>query len=221
MVWKYIATFICLVSGLAALILQIVAWSQDAQTLRYVSLAFFLVALATAVYFARRVWDQKHGKRLAAILTVLFLVGWGYAFLWGIWLEPPTPGCADYALQITSPLDGSTVRADVIGVQGPLQGNPPEGRLVVFIRSQDGTFNWPQTAPIEINPIQGAWKGAAALGGDPPQSYRIAIAFVGRSGHALLEMYHKMGRETGHWPGIEFLPDDIQICDEISITREP
>ncbi len=221
-VWKYIATFICLVSGLAALILQFVAWSQDAQTLRYISLAFFLVALATAVYFARRVWDQKHGKRLAAILTVLFLAGWGYAFLWGIWLEPPTPGCADYALQITSPLDGSTVRADVIGVQGTLKGAPPAGNIVIFVRSEDGTLNWPQFISIETDPILGVWKGSAnVLAGNDSLTYRIAIAFVGQSGRALLETYRKMGRDCSCWPGIEFLPDDIQICAEVSITRTP
>lgn len=221
-VWKYIATFIGLVSGLAALILQIVAWSQDAQTLRYVSLAPFLIALATAVYFARRAWDRRRGSLLAAILTVLFLAGWGYAFLWGIWLEPPTPGCADYALQITSPLDGSTVRADAIEVQGTLKRSPPAGSIVIFVRAQDGTLNWPQFTPPETDPMLGVWKGSAnVMAGTDPLTYRIAIAFVGKSGRALLVLYQKMGREIGHWPGIEFLPDDIQMCDEVSITRAP
>ncbi len=221
-VWKLLATFIGLISGLASLILQIVAWSRDTQTLRYVSLAPFLVALATAAHFGRRAWEQKQGKRLTTILTLLFLVGWGYAFLWGIWLEPPAPGCADYALQITSPLDGSTVQADTIEVRGTLLASPSEGSLVIFVRSQDGISNWLQFDPIKTDPILKVWKGSASvLSGNSPQTYRIAIAFVGKSGHAMLEMYRKMGLETGHWPGVEFLPEDIQMCDEISITRQP
>jgi len=221
-VLRWIATFIGVIGGLASLILQIVAWSRDAQTLRYVSLAPFLVALATAVYFGRRAWEQQRGNLLAVILTVLFLAGGGYAFLWGIWLEPPAPGCADYALQITSPLDGSTVRADTIEVRGTLRASPPEGSLVIFVRSPDGTLNWPQFTPLETDPILGVWKGSAnVFSGNSPQTYRIAVAFVGRSGRALLALYHKMGQETGHWPGIEFLPEDIQMCDEVSVTRVP
>lgn len=221
-VWEYIGAFIGLVGGLASLILQFVAWSRDAATMRYVSFAPFIAALATAIWFAYRAWKQRKGKHLAAILTALFLVSCGYAFLWGIWVEPPTPGCADYALQITSPLDGSTVRTDTIEVRGTLQGNPPEGSLVVFVRSADGVLNWPQFTPVEIDPVLGIWKGPAnVLAGNEPLTYRIAVAFVGKSGRALLALYRKMGQDCSCWPGIEFLPDDIQICDEVSITRAP
>lgn len=220
--WQSIATLISLVSGLAALILQIIAWSRDAETMRYVSLAPFLIALATALWFAQQAWEQKRGKRLVAILAALFLVSCGYAFLWGTWIEPRTPGCSDYDLHITSPPDGSTVRADVVEVKGTLQGNPATGRVVVFVRSQDGALNWPQFTSIEIDPILGVWKGSAnVMAGNSPLTYRVAIAFVGKSGRALLKMYQKMGQDCHCWPGIEFLPDDIQMCDEITITREP
>ncbi len=43
---------------------------------------------------------------------------------------------------------------------------------------------------------------------------RVYLPLVMRAGG-------NMGRETGHWPGIEFLPDDIQMCDEVTITRAP
>ncbi|MEJ5346710.1 MAG: hypothetical protein WHS83_17510 [Chloroflexus sp.] len=221
-VWQWIATFLGVISGLTSLILQIVAWSQDAQTLRYVSLAPFLIALATAVYFAHRAWDRKRGGLLVVMLSLLFLIGWGYAFLWGIWLEPYTPGCANYALRITSPLDDSTIRGNAIEVRGTLTDIPPAGSIVVLVRSQDGALNWPQFTPIGADPMLGVWKGSAnILAGKDPLKYRIAIAFVGKSGRALLALYQKMGQETGQWPGIEFLPDDIQICDEVTIMRTP
>lgn len=219
--WQSIATLISPVIGLVASFLQIIDWLRDAEKMRHVSLALFLIALATALWVAQQAWEQKRGKRLVAILAPLFLICCGYAFLWGARIVPRPPGCWYHDLHITSPLDGSTVRADVVEVKGTLRGNPATGRVVVFVRSQDGALNWPH-APIEIDPILGVWKGSAnVMAGNSPLTYRVAIAFVGKSGRALLKMYQKMGQDCHCWPGIEFLPDDIQMCDEVTITRVP
>ncbi len=67
------------------------------------------------------------------------------------------------------------------------------------------------------------WKGPANVpAGNEPLTYRIAIASVGKPSRALLEIYRKAVQNCSpDWPGIEFLSDDIQMCDEISITRAP
>jgi len=116
--WQSIATLISPVIGLVAVILQIIDWLRDAEKMRYVSLALFLIALATALWFAQQAWEQKRGKRLVAILAALFLICCGYAFLWGARIIPRPPGCWYHDLHITSPLDGSTVQADVVEVKG-------------------------------------------------------------------------------------------------------
>ncbi len=76
-------------------------------------------------------------------------------------------------------VDGSRVRADAIEVRGTLQGNPPDGSLVLFVRSQDGTLNWLHFPPIETSPIMRIWKGSATvLARDNPLTYSTAIAFL-------------------------------------------
>lgn len=215
-----IVAFIALLSSLATFTLQIRAWLRDAQTLRYVSIAPFLVFLATILWFAHKARAKNQAGWLQASRVVLLLVSCGYCFLWGTWVGPHTSGCSDYDIHITSPLTDTKVRQGVIDVIGTYRGDPPAGGIVIIVRLPGGSQNWPSSTPVQTDPILGVWKGSASLGGEPPQSYRIAVAFVGKSGRALVEYYNKIGRETGQWPAIEVLPDDIEICDEVSVVKE-
>lgn len=217
---QVVATFVAVVGALASLILQIRAWSQDAEQARYVSIAPYLIFLVIALYLAVQA-RAKNQQRLWGILAVLLFVSCGYAFLWGTWVEPRTPGCADYAIKITAPLTNASIPGGETEVKGTLRGSPPDGSVALIVRMPDGSHNWPQAAPLQIDPVLGVWRGRVTLGGDPPQEHRVAVAFLGRSGRILVDYFFKVGQETGKWPTIENLPDDVQICDQITVRKEP
>lgn len=220
-IWQYILTGITLVSALATFILQFIAWLQNAQTFRYVSIAPFVVFLVIALWSARKAWRENRAGRLWASLAILLVASCIYAFLWGTWVDISRSGCNIYNLRITAPLNGAEIRSGGTEVRGALRGNPPDGSLVLIVRMPDESHNWPQSAPIQVDPVLGAWRGQVFLGGEPPQEHLIAIAFLGKNGRILVDYFFKVGREAQGWPSLEYLPDDVQICDQITVHRQP
>ncbi len=211
---------ITLVSALATFILQFIAWLQDAQTFRYVSIAFFVVFLVTTLWFARQARRENRPGRLWTSLAILLVASCAYAFVWGTWIDISRSGCDVYDIHITAPLNGAVIHGDGTEVRGTLRGNPPEGSLVLIVRLPDGSHNWPQGAPIEVDPVKGTWRGRVSLGGEPPQEHLVAIAFLGRNGRILVDYFFKVGREAQGWPSLEYLPNDVQLCDQITVHRK-
>jgi hypothetical protein len=218
--WALIIALIALVVNLRDLILAILGGDQTTQMPRILSIAIFVVFLLTMGWFMSKVIAKNKVVWLWTSQVILLVAGFGYGVWIGTWIEPHTPGCSDYGIRLTSPSNDARVQAGVIEVRGSLAKDPTTGSIVVIIRSPDGSLNWPSSTPVQTDPILNVWKGKAALGGEAPQNYRIAVALVGKSGRALLEYYNKVGQETGQWPAIEVLPDDIEICDQVSVVKE-
>ena len=222
--WKGVLQFILFIIGFLGSVVtavsQIQGWVQETQTLRGLSVALFILFLVTMLWFARGAKVNNKWTHLWGGLGLLYIVSSGF-FIWiGTWIEPGGPTCSDYSIRITSPLNRASVQGGAVDVQGTYQGDLSNNNIVIIVSLPDGTHNWPSLAPVQIDPILGRWKGVAYLGEDSPQTYRISVALVGRSGRALLMYFTKVGRDTGQWPSIEVLPDDIQVCDYVLVEKK-
>jgi hypothetical protein len=221
--WKDILQLVLFVIGflgsVVASVSQIQGWVQETQTLRGFSIALFILFFVTTLWFVRGAQVNYKWTRLWGGLALLYIVSGGF-FVWiGTWIQPEAPTCSDYSIHITSPLNGTHVQGGAVDVQGTYQGDLSNDRIVIIVSLPDGTQNWLSLAPVQIDPILDRWKGIAYLGGDPPQTYHISVALVGKSGRALLMYFAKVGRDTGQWPSIEVLPEDIQVCDYVLVEK--
>lgn len=222
--WKDVLQSIFLIIGFLGSVVtavsQIQGWVQETQTLRGLSVALFILFLVTMLWFMRGAKVNNKWMHLWGGLCILYIVSSGF-FVWiGTWIEPKAPTCSDYSVRITSPLNGASVQGGAVDVQGIYQGDLSNDSIVIIVSLPDGTHNWPSLAPVQIDPILNRWKGVASLGGDPPQTYHISVALVGKSGRALLMYFAKVGRDTGQWPSIEVLTDDIQVCDYVLVQKK-
>lgn len=221
---KKVLQFVLLITGFVGTIVtslsQMLGWMQETQTLHIFAVVLFGLFFVSVAWFVYNAQVNQKWSWLWGSIVVLYIVSIGFFFWIGTWIKPRTPKCSDYSIHITSPLTGTSVREGVIDVKGTYQGNLSADRIVIIVSSPDGSENWPSSVPVEIEPTLGRWKGTAALGGEPPQSYRIAVALVGRSGRALLRYYYKVGLQTGQWHSIEVLPDDVEICDQVSVEKK-
>ncbi|MCS7179528.1 MAG: hypothetical protein RML46_06365 [Anaerolineae bacterium] len=217
--WKRVSGFLAFLNLLIALVLQVRGWLQDMLVLRYISAVPFFVFLVSVFWFGLQASVNRKRVNLWISLFILCIGSLGYGILVGTWIEPRRPGCADYDIHIIRPSDGAIVHTNIVEVVGSYRGNLVADNLVVIVTLPDSLESWPSSTPVHVDPILKRWKGVASLGGEPPQSYHIAIAFVGPSGRVLIEYYNKVGRVTGQWPSIEMFPDDVEICDVVAVDR--
>ena len=193
-------------------------WIQDPQAFRYLSIAGFALLVVGILWFYFRA-ENVNQKRRSVSLAVLCVVTILYSFWMGTWVEPSTPTCSDYGIRITSPTSGATV-GERFEVSGSFEVQPPEGSVILIVKSPDRSEYWPSSTPVEIDPVLRTWGSEAFIFGDPPLNQDIVVAITGRSGRALLEYYLKVGQQTGQWHSINILTDDIQICDRASVTKK-
>jgi hypothetical protein len=111
---------------------------------------------------------------------------------------------------------------DGVKVTGRCEGNPPAGSVVLIERSSDGSESWPQTDPeVVIDSTSGEWSGLVDFSGDDPGNYRIAVAYVGQSGRAVLDFYKQVvdnNSNADYWPWSDPLPDVIRIEAEVTVV---
>lgn len=123
----------------------------------------------------------------------------------------------DYGLRIEKPEDNAEV-GEWFDVSGAYTELPPRGSARLFNRSPLDAGYWPQSI-VEFDTAAKTWRGEFHLGADPPEEGQIVLAVVGESTRILWDYYWKVGEETGEWPPIEELPEDVFVCDERRVTK--
>lgn len=84
------------------------------------------------------------------------------------------------------------------------------------MKSDFGNRYWPKKNQFfnEISPNQWVWIGDAGISANAPV---VLVTFLGDSGQALVNHFHRVGDEHSVFPAIEQLTDDILICDQETI----
>jgi hypothetical protein len=127
--------------------------------------------------------------------------------------------CADYGISITSPGDGASV-SEQVPVYGSYTVKPPEGSLLLMVKSPDSSDYWPSSTPVSIDETLQRWEGEVKILGTPPIKQEVLVIMVGKSGRALYEYYVKVGNKTNNWESINILTDDITVCDAITVEKK-
>jgi hypothetical protein len=130
---------------------------------------------------------------------------------------PSSPTCADYGIKITSPQSGAKAWGAFM-VKGNYVNDPPVGGVLLLLKAPAGDY-FPQKEVI-IDYAQRAWQGEISLGDGSGKDYVIIVSIMGNNGRALFDYFTKVGTETGRWPAIVKLTDDIVECDRVSIVHE-
>ncbi len=130
----------------------------------------------------------------------------------------PTSTCADYGIKVTSPTSGASVGGQ-FPVSGSFTSKPPEGSLLIIVKSLDSSDYWPSSTPVQINEVSRTWSGEASIFGNPPVRQEIIAMVVGKSGRALYDYYLKVGNKTQDWESINALTDDAMECDRIVVEK--
>lgn len=136
---------------------------------------------------------------------------------------PPQPPllsttCERYGIKITSPQRGAYLVGQEFDAFGSFAVEPPKGSLWLIYASPDGRTYWPQFT-VETDPVRKTWKGKFIIGGDQFVTTDIVAAVTGKSGQILFDYFKKVGLETGSYPAIERLTDDVVECDRITVIR--
>ena len=74
------------------------------------------------------------------------------------------------------------------------------------------TQYFPQSEVQYGNAEKTSWRGTIRIGGNPAKTY-VMLARVGDSGRKLCQYYSKVVQETGQYPSIVELTEDIIECD--------
>lgn len=127
----------------------------------------------------------------------------------------PLLTCGDYDITITGLEDKAN---GVMSVMGTYVDAPPVDNVLLILKSSAGDYFFQK--PILIDPGQRTWQGEITLGDDARKDFVILVSLMGNNGKALFNYYNKVGAETGRWPAIETLTDDIEVCDRRSIPPE-
>ena len=131
---------------------------------------------------------------------------------------PPLLTCSDYGIEIVSPQSNASVWGTFI-VSGTYVSRPPDDSVLLLLKTPAGDY-FPQRKVL-IDSGARTWQGQINLGdNDPANGFTVIVSIMGKNGHALFDYYTKVGQETGRWPAIEYLADDIVTCDRISIVHK-
>ena len=190
-------------------------------------LALVLIGLLLVVIGAAGGWPSpalqvnESGWRIALAAMGVVVVGVGGLLLWREKAPPAsTPSCEVYGIKIVYPRNGQEVEAD-FEIYGTYKTKPPNEKIVQVFHGPPGTpAYWPIIeAKVNFDVERKTWHTGARIGGNPaPRD--IVVALMEQAGQALCDYYHKVGEETGKWPGIITLTPDIVECDRVTIKRK-
>ncbi len=137
----------------------------------------------------------------------------------------PSPGTATptvpASVEITEPADGGTVehKTQVGGTVADLA----LGRDIwVFVQPHLAPQFHPQPKAI-TNREKGEWWATAYFGTSPStnigEQFEVIVTVADRGGSQAIEDYLRQAEQTGSWPGLAFLPDGVEMYDQITVTR--
>lgn len=158
------------------------------------------------------IWRIIVGAVAIAIVALGGILGWREKTHDAISSELPNR----YGIKIISPQEGASV-----GKWSTVSGTyalKPAGRVQLFTVSPDKHNYWPQDV-VQYDLAKKTWSGTVYVGGAPQQITTIVVAIVGKCGQILCDYYAKVGQETGQWPSLERLPDDVVECDRIWVRK--
>jgi hypothetical protein len=188
--------------------------------LAVIVLGLVLIIAAAGGWPSPSLQVNEMGWRVALGIMGAVIAGVGTLLLWRETVIVPQSNressmSTDYGIKIISPQDGDSVSGPV-PVLGTFVIEPPDEGVQLFNISPDQRHYWPQGPQnIKIDPVKKTWSGKSWVLGDT----FIMVAIIGKAGRVLCDYYLKVGRETGSWPPLEQLTDDIYECDRIWVRK--
>jgi hypothetical protein len=156
--------------------------------------------------------------RLALLGMGTVVAGFGALLVWrGRGDVEPSVLAREYGLKIKAPISGSDV-GERIQVVGTYKERPPERSVVLIEQSaRSGTYWFMKRPVFDDNSKQ--WLADCRVGGESGAQRYVHVAVIGRSAQAFWDYYFRAGEGTNHWPGIQTLPPDVILCDNIKVRR--
>jgi hypothetical protein len=151
--------------------------------------------------------------------VVLAVMGFVVASFAGllIWRERKIEASAldarQYGIEITAPLNGDTVDAQV-GLVGRFKKKPPEGSVAVIEKVLASGVHYLQPAPF-FNEKTSEWSSTYRIGSGERV---LSIGILGKSAQ-VLRNYYLLCNETNKWQGLKELPPDFISCADVKIRR--
>jgi hypothetical protein len=120
----------------------------------------------------------------------------------------------EYALMITTPVNGATVDAEV-SLVGTFKKEPPEGSVVIVEKNLARGEYYFQAAPhFDANTSQ--WSGKYRIGSGERVLF---IGVLGKSAQTLRNYFYRTGAHQNTWVSLTDLPPDLIMCDQVRVRR--
>lgn len=100
--------------------------------------------------------------------------------------------------------------------RGSFSAVPENESVHLFYVERNNLGYWHQSE-VKFDSINRFWTGEVYVSENPPKDSYIMVAIVGKCGKALIDYFHKVGRETRQYPSMDSLTDDISECDRFPI----
>lgn len=182
----------------------------DIRLLRVITLIAYAVFAGGIIWFALNKQTTFSQSWRLISLGFLYIATIPF-FLWvGSWLNGPMNPCQAYGIAIIKPSSDYLVVNGQATIQGTFTKRPPAKTIQLI--GVGGTQFWPQNIN-NIEMTETGWTGKS-FGED---GYRVLVAYVGENGRSLFDYFQKAGDESGKFPGIDQLPDDVVECDSVFI----
>jgi hypothetical protein len=136
-------------------------------------------------------------------------------------------GSDDLVVKMTFPkCDGMALPAGSNLAEGTYSGNLAGQEIWILVYGPDQKY-YPQSSsdPCQAMPAQvsdGRWKVNLFLGVQPPEQFDIVVTITDTDSTASQEFkeWLKTGCESGKFPGLELLPEDLTEMDAITVKTK-
>lgn len=187
------------------------------------SLALVALGASLLILAATGGWPQLTLAVQETVWRITIAAGGSALLVFGAWmawrdqdrkLEERMPGDEgnSWGIRIVSPRNGYVVDGPRnLEISGTFQHKPRDSDVRIFNASPDLSHWWPQVGCLQYDVLKKTWGGSTFVQSD---TY-VVVMTVGPQGRLLCQYFEKCGRETGSWPSLERLPEDIVECDRV------